>query len=492
MTENELERWPDELQINAWAGGLAASANLPQLSAESWAIEEHAFVVPRNLWADEPADERDWERPEVGWGVVLPDSLADDFAKAKGDDAPEPIRELLRHRQAAPILRYNRNAGVDYLGRYVNGTYHEVATVGTDVGVGDSELPRYLLIVGPPQQIPWELQFVLNSSRYVGRLDLDPAGLEHYVCALIDGWSESQVRSEKPVLWATDHGVEDITFLMRHTIVKPLREKLDADPHVTGPVIYLAGDDAKASALRTALRDNRPALIVTASHGWTPESNAMIVEGDEGRLGALVDQEHKSVTADVLLGAAPVPGTSSGDEDQEGWDPDGAIWYSHACCSAGGDAQTHYEGLVAKGSSIDSALRAVASMGARTAELPRRLLSVDRPLRAWVGQVEPTFNWTLRHRVNSQIMTSGITSALYTSMFRQRPEPVGMAMRHVFEPVGDFWHAWKRAATSATTKGDKLARVTAAQNQLSAIDRQSTVILGDPTVVIPAMRGGGP
>jgi hypothetical protein len=37
-----------------------------------------------------------------------------------------------------------------------------------------------------------------------------------------------------------------------------------------------------------------------------------------------------------------------------------------------------------------------ATAGARISPLPRALLGAEKPLRAFVGHVEPTFDWTLR------------------------------------------------------------------------------------------------
>ena len=86
-------------------------------------------------------------------------------------------------------------------------------------------------------------------------------------------------------------------------------------------------------------------------------------------------------------------------------------------------------------------------------------------------------------------MTGGLNKALYEGLFRRRPEPIGMAMRSVFASVGTHWQNWRSAKKRAVAEGDVLARAIAAQAQLAAIDRQSTVILGDPTVTVPAMAG---
>ena len=114
------------------------------------------------------------------------------------------------------------------------------------------------------------------------------------------------------------------------------------------------------------------------------------------------------------------------------WQPDGAIWYAHACCSAGSDDATQYADLVGDGP-VKDVLLGVASLGATVAPLPTALLGAERPLRAFVGHVEPTFDWTLRHPESKEPLTHALRTALYDGMHRARPDPVGMAFGPVFD-----------------------------------------------------------
>jgi hypothetical protein len=81
--------WPGQVSFNAWSGTAAASG---QLGGESrrWALDERVAAVPTVL-APRPLPElRDWRKPEVGWGLILPEA-ADDLAaaeRAAGADAP--------------------------------------------------------------------------------------------------------------------------------------------------------------------------------------------------------------------------------------------------------------------------------------------------------------------------------------------------------------------------------------------------------------------
>ncbi|HEX7184096.1 MAG TPA: hypothetical protein VF756_19860 [Thermoanaerobaculia bacterium] len=463
------EEWPDKLAVNAWTGEEEPAADVSD-QAKAWAVRRQIDKVPRLLAAPEPVDLRDWRKPEVGWGLVLPEneqiSVAD---RAAGADAPEPIRKLLADRAGAPVFRYRPDLQNRFLRRYyTDRAAQDVAISGSPRGTAPGKLPWYLLLCGSPEALPWDLQYVLNTAAFVGRLDLDDEGLARYVDALIGDWAGSACRPEQPVVWAVDHGPSDITFLMRQSIAEPVAKLLHDDTQIQDGLRRLAGADATAGALIDTLAARQPALVVTTSHGMTGPLNDLDLMA--AQLGFLVDDRHAALGPDDLLAK---------------WQPDGAIWYAHACCSAGSDARTRYKGLVSEGSSVEKILTAVAGLGARVAPLPRKLLGAEKPLRAFVGHVEPTFDWTLRAETG-QVLTSTIQKALYERMYRARPEPVGMSFEGVYRHVGELLAQWQQAF-DGINQGAPGARAAALRSQLTALDRQSMVILGDPTAAIPPL-----
>jgi hypothetical protein len=131
----------------------------------------------------------DWRDPNVGWGLVLPDDPNLSARRsANAADAPEPIRELLRRRPGATVLRYR--AGSPARARLLWDATSEVdvSIASSRLGVSAGCLPKYLLIYADPGRIPWSLQYALNVTRCVGRLDLDGEALENYVSALLSDW----------------------------------------------------------------------------------------------------------------------------------------------------------------------------------------------------------------------------------------------------------------------------------------------------------------
>lgn len=115
-------------------------------------------------------------------------------------------------------------------------------------------------------------------------------------------------------------------------------------------------------------------------------------------------------------------------------------------------------------------------VSARVAPLPESLLGESEPLRAVIGHVEPTFDWTLQQPITRQFTTAPITTALYDEVYQ--PSPVGLAMSAVYGTLGGICADDDRLA-GGLSKANMLHRL------LVARDVQSMVILGDPTAVLP-------
>lgn len=226
-------------------------------------------------------------------------------------------------------------------------------------------------------------------------------------------------------------------------------------------------EEGTGQCLIEALVTHRPGLILTTSHGQT---GPLTDSAQMARmLGVPVDQTLQAVDTQLLTKA---------------WAPAGAAWYCHACCSAGSDTPSAFESLFPDSSDVGRVLRAVAGTGPRVAPLPVALLGAKRPLRAFIGHVEPTFDWTLKHPATSQPLTNGIVSALYPNLYQISPRIlVGHAFRDWFQRLGPLFGAGNAARdrynTGARNTDELMLR------QLAARDVQSTVILGDPAAMLP-------
>ncbi len=466
--------------LNAWTGEGTGVAGAFGPRAARWALGgEVGREVRKVLRPEDEPDWKDWRHPKVGWGVVLPEKPGfSDADLAVGADAPAPIRKLIHERGqqvpwAVPILRYRPSAPSNerfgFLRNLAAG--RDLDTAGSGFGTAAGELPKYLLLVGSPGEIPWQLQYILSTQRGVGRLDLlpDEDGLARYVDALLRGWEGAAADAKRAVVWSVVHDAADITALMRQVVARKIRERLAADGDIgEAGARFLDGKADAAQATRgtlaAALASDRPALVVTTSHGRTgplAEPEAM-----KAHLGLPVDQDFKDLDPEALLAA---------------WQPDGAIWYSHACCSAGASALSNFTSLFEKGSEAEVLLAAIAALGDVGAPLPRRLLAAEKPLRAFVGHVEPTFDWTLKNPENGQTLTDALQESIYPGLY-------------LGKPVGLAFERWQRQASGFNSLAQRLRdRFNAGEDlgeeslfpRLAWRDVESTVILGDPTATLP-------
>jgi hypothetical protein len=437
--------------------------------AYEWGGQGAMLAPAAPLAPPDAVDMSDWRHPDVGWGIVLPDR--DDVSpadKARGADAPAPIRDLLDARPDAPVLRYRPEPELDVhkLRRYLpGGEVRDPEVALSTFGVAKDRLPLYVLIVGSPAEVPWRLQYSLARRHHVGRLDLPDEALATYVRALKDDWSTAPTEPTRPVVWSAHF--DSMTAKMEATIAARVRTALGADAEIPGGGVTLQGSGATHSALRDALAQARPSVILTSSHGRT----GPLDDPEEMRrtLGLPVDNDRQVLDVDQLLQA---------------WSPGGAIWWAMACCSAGCERGTAYEGLLAEGTLAYRVVHAVGELGPIVSQLPTRLLSADPPLRAFVGHVEPTFDWTLLANGTGQFLTAPLITAVYPNLYRRWP--VGRTLEEYHAGVGILYGKLKDARDAINAMVDG-ARDLAIYYKLTAGDRESLVILGDPTAAIPPL-----
>ena len=452
---------PGEVRINAWHGKAVAGP-----LADNWRVWALAPPVPGPTGFLRPEDVphyEDWSAPDVGWGLVVPDN--DDIGgadKARGADLPPPLQSLLAYRHGV-VLRYRPENALDYLRRYTaDGCGYDVNLAAPGRGTAEYRVPYYLLLYGDPSVIPWGVQFHLNLSFAVGRLHLTSSALDSYVRSLA---KPAAADAGRAVIWAADHGSDDITSLLYDAVARPLAESLRDDADLRAGTVLLhgrGGARASCDALATALEAQRPGLVVTTSHGAIPADPADFA----AQLGLPMDDDHVPVDPAELLAR---------------WQPNGAVWYAHACCSAGSDRGASFAGLLAEESSAAQVFALLTAYDAAIAPLATAVLSAPRPARAFIGHVEPTFDLTVRDIETGQALTDGLVNALYQNLYQ--PFPVGHCLRAWYAQAGMYLdrHA---AAFNGFNHEQAGSDHRALLSRLAAADHRSLVILGDPAVTL--------
>ncbi|MEO7404695.1 MAG: hypothetical protein ABIU95_13585, partial [Burkholderiales bacterium] len=398
---------PSELVLNAFTGAGGAVRGPLDESSTRWSLRTAPVALERFLKPPPPADPNDWLDARVGWALVTFEQPGFTHAQfAQNEDLCPILRQLLAKRENPTVLRYRPQSDqrLTLLRDYANGKDLDLA--GSPIGKAPGALPRYLLLVGRPSadEIPWALQYILSLNRCVGRLPFRPtrdeAKMTPYVQACLDDWAGATCDPAATVVWTVDHAPNDISHLMRLAIAEVVAAKYAADDDLKAKAIRLAEADATHAKLREALQRTRPGLIVTTSHGMTgPLTDRALMAA---QLGLPVDQNFQPLPLAELHAA---------------WQPDGAIWYAHACCASGADHGSAFAELFTEGSPARQVLTAVGELGAQVAPLPLALLQAPKPARAFIGHVEPTFDWTIKQPATGQFLSASLTKSLYDDVF---------------------------------------------------------------------------
>lgn len=207
----------------------------------------------------------------VGWAIVF-----------HTDESPE-VRQALR-----PLIEHRRaQVGNDALLKeldYISGEDATTWLVRSDVswhGIEPTKVPFYLLWIGPPQRIPYEVTHEIDSDYCVGLLDFDtPQEYAAYAAGVIAYETKATVEnSREAVFFGTRHPFDEATQLSADWLVTPIAEGTpgSSTTPAVGPIATslgfrqrtLIGPAATRDALLQTFDATRatPSLLFTASHG---------------------------------------------------------------------------------------------------------------------------------------------------------------------------------------------------------------------------------
>lgn len=453
---------PETLTADAWTGTAGAEGVLAP-EAKTWGVRRPEWATVPHLSHDPTrlADPHDWSHPDVGYGVLLSDNDDQGLSpseRAAGVDAPEAVRFLLASRPGSVLLRWRpERAGV--LRRYYDDGSSQDLMIGMSrFGVAKGSLPRYVTIIGAPDRVPWGIQHMLAGQHAVGRLPLVGEELDNYVQALLNGWTDS-LPSSAGLVWAVNHGAADVTSLVKSRLTMPLVDALQQILEIH----LIEGDYATARALLQALGEQQSGLVVTTSHGMSAPLD------DPSRLGATlglpVDVEGTAVPSHELLEHMP----------------SGAVWFAQAGYSAGNDAESRYDGLLEADSTLYRIISSISALGSFAAPVARSLLGRPRPIRAMFGYVEPFFDWTLQIAPGERGFTDRLTNGI---LGIAEGKPLGLAFADYYAAISTLYQRWAEGSIRADEWDASLEAV---RLRLAAKNRQSLVLLGDPTAVLTSL-----
>lgn len=256
---------------------------------------------------------------QAGWAVV--------FHNTEKPEIKEALTPLVEHRRSqigdekVKILVYREGES-----RQVWLARHGVAAGSVQPG----KVPYYLLLVGSPENIPFELRHQLGVEYAVGSLHFENAAdYSTYISNLIDQETLNSTCPEKEALFfGVRHPFDAATQLSADRLVKPLTDGV-AERHGFRTRTLLAERATKKALLNALLARSKakpPSFLFTASHGiGFPTGHPQQCSTQ----GALLCQDWPgfgSINPEHYLAAADIPA---------GIKLNGMITFHFACFGAG-------------------------------------------------------------------------------------------------------------------------------------------------------------
>jgi hypothetical protein len=393
---------------------------------------------------------------QTGWGVV--------FAQDSDPRLVTALTPLLerRHAQAGAVVesRYREFSGRS---GYRRGESKQefLRRFGSGPGPVDPDVvPYYLLLVGGPDDIPFEVQHQLDVQHAVGRIHFDEiASYTRYAKNVVAAETRAaRAESARLSFFAARNDNDPATALSCEQLVTPLATDLGDDWLVRSFV----GADASKDGLRALLSgEERPDVLFTATHGVGFPAG----HDDQRRMqGALVCQDwpgpgHGLIGPEHWFGAQDVPDA----------DLTGMIAVLFACFGAGTPGYDDFD------RSPDQ--RMALAPDPFVAALPQALLGRDGGALAVVGHVDRalgySFVWPGAGRQ---------TEAYRSTLAELRAgAPIGSALEYVGDRYAELATDLKQAVDDAK-EGRSADDVMLAGLFAACADARGFVLLGDPAV----------
>lgn len=448
----------------------AAQALSPEQVADAQLRGRHHRVSERHLAPKHGVDGRDLS--QAGWGVIV-----------SADADPEvltALRPLLEHRQrqaaAAVERRYRVLSGED---GYRAGESKQDFQARFGVGPGPVDpdvLPYHLLLVGSPDEIPFDVQYQLDVQHSVGRLCFDTIDdYRRYAASVLAAETSPPPSAQSRMCaFAPRNDGDPATEASETQLATPLVEELRTSLGGWEISSLFAADATKANLVAALTGDQRPDVLFTASHGvgypcghpsQRAGQGALLCQDWPGAGKGPVRPEHLFAAADV--------------RDANDLDLTGMVAVLFACFGAGTPLQDDFGR--ARGE------RKTLAPAPFISALPQALLGREAGALAVLGHVDRawgcSFIWP----------GAGSQTEVFRSSLARLADghPIGEALEY----LGDR-HA--EIATELARALEMIRLGKRADNQLLArlwtayADARNVVVLGDPAVRLRLPKVPGP
>jgi hypothetical protein len=216
------------------------------------------------------------ELDKTGWGIIFPAA----WPEQRQQQVEAALNELIERRrgQAGPLFRIYK--GPDgYRPEETKSRFLQRHRVGSG-SANPREMPFYLLLVGSPEEIPFEFQYQLDVMRGVGRIDFgdDYAAYARYARNVVLAETGNVKLPRQAAFFGTANPGDKATQMSAQYLIPPLLDNLRQPEAILGVefepgwdfVAFVGQGQATHERLRQVLGGDpvqTPALLLTASHG---------------------------------------------------------------------------------------------------------------------------------------------------------------------------------------------------------------------------------
>jgi hypothetical protein len=421
--------------------------------------------------------------PDQRWGVVVPEGPLGDRLLA----LIEPLCRLRAEEQGAPARVYRAPPGLDGVqaARWKD-------TVLCNEDESETEQPAYLLLLGDFDHVSLELQQVLGTGGFTGRLAFSSeAGYEAYVDKVLR-WSRSPspARRARTLLFTAHDGTAATTVgyqaLMAPNL-RSLRRRQEEGSLSAEPPAEL-GEPASWSVqqLLAQAASPQPSVLFTLSHGLgAPRRGWSSVEEQRARQGAMSLGAEGTLEASALATTPFLPG---------------GLWFFLACFGAGTPARSAYYPWLARlreageyPGRLERVLAALPREGERpfVAALPQAALANPHGPLAVMGHVDLAWTYSFQEMGRAARDRPSRFLGLLSTLVEGSRAGVGLSA---------LLRSFNLANTELTTLYDQeeFARRAGRDSPVDAIelahlwmlrhDLAGYILLGDPAVRLPLAR----
>lgn len=447
----------------------------PPISVEALAEAIWKRQAPPDLPADDPTQDENYDPKRVslvgvdtkdlsqtGWGVMFPPGVAPGIKRAL-----TPLLELRRDQVGHSDYYHEFHLSPGQTAGY----FLRELQAGRAAALRPDRVPYYLLMVGGPEELSYELQLKLGGSVAVGRIDFEHSDDYRTYAENVVACAGGRGRRPREVAFFGVHNEGDSTTyrLLNHLTV-PLADRIESlDPRYE--MRRILGPEATKSRLVDLYQgtgSSPPAVLFAAGHGLAFDKD---LEHQRQRQGALMCSdlpgpfhEPRAVSEDVYFQANDL---------SEDADLRGMLVIHFSCYGAGTPAWNSYAQTAEE--------RTRRAERPFVAQLPRRLLSRRDGALAFLGHVDTS--WTTSFSWDgepAQPMAFEQTLKLLLD-----GQPVGAAI----DPIRELWDfaarestaLWQDKKLGRPVPDDRFVHFWRANN-----DAQGWVVCGDPAVTIAA------